>query len=445
MSWFDSLLMPIMWVVAWIMVALHKVFDWIGLGRSAAWALSIVGLTIIIRIVLIPLFFRQIRAQRGLQLISPEIQALQKKYKGKTDPASREAMAREQMELYRKHKTNPFSSCLPMLAQSPVFFALFRVLNSLPKLAACQDRASQACHYPRSSIGPLTPHLAGQAESATLFGAPLSDTFMHATPGTTTRIVTVILIIAMSGAQFFMQKQLMTKNMPPAALEGPIAQQQKMLVYLMPLIFAFTGINFPVGVLIYWTISNFWTVGQQFYAIRRMPAPGSQAEAELQARRAHKAEARGATNATVVDDAHAPVAVIEEKPRASGQRQQPMSKARAKKQSQRQVPTSTPADSAAQEPADEPVYGTPEDSDLGLDTSGVLDEGRASGPSRPSRQRRTSMVPDPQDEPVDETVRDAVDVEVDLDSSGALDEGATAGRSSGPVRPNKPRKPKKKN
>lgn len=395
MSWFDSLLWPIMWVVAWVMVTLHKVFDAIGLGPSVAWTLSIVGLTIIIRIVLIPLFFRQIKASRGLQLIQPEIRELQKKYKGKTDQASREAMAREQMELYKKHKTNPFSSCLPILAQSPVFFALFRVLNSLAALAEGK--------YSRPSIGPLDESLARQAESATLFGAPLSDWFMRAEGGTTTRIVTVVLILCMSGAQFFMMRQLTMKNMPPAALEGPIAQQQKMLMYAMPVLFAVTGVNFPVGVLIYWTVSNFWTVGQQFYTIRTMPAPGSQAEAALEARRARKAQARGVVEV-------APEVAIEEKPRPSGQRQQPMSKARAKKQGQKQrsVSSGGPTGPAASRP---PVRGT------------------ASG-----RDDETVQ---------DELVQDAP--ALDLDGSGALDEKTTSNPSSGPARPDKPKKPKKKN
>jgi YidC/Oxa1 family membrane protein insertase len=133
MNWFDGLLYPIMVVVAWIMVRFHDLFTWIGLNPAGglAWGLSIVGLVIVMRIILIPLFFKQIKASRGMQLLAPEMQKIQKKYKGKTDPASREAMSRETMELYRKHGTNPFSSCLPILAQSPIFFALFRVLNSL--------------------------------------------------------------------------------------------------------------------------------------------------------------------------------------------------------------------------------------------------------------------------------------------------------------------------
>ncbi len=103
------------------------------------------------RILLIPLFFKQIKASRGMQLVQPEMQALQKKYKGKTDPpASREAMSREMMELYRKHGTNPFASCLPILLQSPIFFALFRVLYELPSLAS-------GTYARAESIGPPSP------------------------------------------------------------------------------------------------------------------------------------------------------------------------------------------------------------------------------------------------------------------------------------------------
>src|SRR5690554_4515777 len=137
MGFFDTILYPLKWVVAWILYLFHEMLTAVGLDPASGttWALSIVGLVILMRIILIPLFFKQIKASRGMQMLSPELQAIQKKYKGKTDPASREAMGRETMELYRKHGTNPFSSCLPILAQSPIFFALFRVLYSLPQMA----------------------------------------------------------------------------------------------------------------------------------------------------------------------------------------------------------------------------------------------------------------------------------------------------------------------
>ena len=323
MSWFDNILYPIMVAVAWIMVQFHSLLTWLGLDPAggAAWGFSIVGLVIVMRIILIPLFFKQIKASRGMQMLAPDMKKIQAKYKGKTDPASREAMSRETMELYRKHGTNPFSSCLPILAQSPIFFALFRVLNSLPQLASGD--------YPRPNLGPLTQELAAQAESASIFGAPLSATFMNAAQfgdaAANVRWVTILLVVAMSLTTFTTQRQLTMKNMPPAALEGPMAQQQKMLMYVFPLIFAFSGVNFPIGVLIYWTTTNLWSMGQQFYTIRRMPAPGSQAEKALKARQAKKAAHHGGIAIEESD-----TLTIEEKP-VSGQRQQPVGKARAKK------------------------------------------------------------------------------------------------------------------
>lgn len=321
MSWFDSLLWPIMIAVAWIMTTFHTLFAAIGLDPAggAAWALSIVGLVIVIRVLLIPLFVRQIRASRGMQLIQPELQAIQKKYKGKSDPASREAMSRETMELYRKHNTNPFASCLPILLQSPIFFALFRVLNSLTLLSQGKYAGGAKTH-----IGTLSQELAAQAESAKIFGAPLSGTFMQAHGNVRIQLVTILLIVAMSVTTFTTQRQLTMKNMPKAALEGPMAQQQKVLLYVMPLIFAFSGVNFPIGVLIYWTVTNIWSMGQQFYTIRRMPAPGSEAERLLKERQARRAAQRGEIAGGADDDGKP---TIEERPR-SGQRQQPVRKDR---------------------------------------------------------------------------------------------------------------------
>ena len=80
--------------------------------------------------------------------------------------------------------------------------------------------------------------------------------------------------------------------MPPEALTGPFAQQQKIMLYLFPIIFAIGGINFPVGVLIYWFTSNLWTMGQQFYVIRRNPAPGTPAYDAWEARRKAHGEVR---------------------------------------------------------------------------------------------------------------------------------------------------------
>jgi len=308
-----QILYPLEWVVAWIMFLCHKLFVFVGLpdGAGVAWILSIVGLVIVIRTIMIPLFFKQIRASRGMQMVQPELQAIQKKYKNKKDPASREAMSRETMALYKKHGTNPFASCLPVLLQAPVFFALFRVLNSLAGIA---DGSKDA-------IGPIDQVVAKAAESSALFGAPLSFTFLHEPTTVNTKIVAGVLIVSMAATQFLTQRQLTMKNMPKAALEGPMMQTQKIMLYMLPVIMGVSGVNFPVGVLIYWTTTNLWSMGQQFYTIRKMPAPGSEAERMLNERKARKAARKG-----IVIEEDKPTVI--EQPR--GQRQQPKRKDRQK-------------------------------------------------------------------------------------------------------------------
>ena len=325
----DTVLAPLEWVVAWLMVNFHTVFTFIGLPEDSGitWSLSIVGLVIVIRIVLIPLFVKQIHASRRMQLIQPEMQKIQKKYKGKTDPESRQAMTQETMGLYKRTGTNPFSSCLPILLQSPVFFALFRVLQNLPLIANTK-------HQP---IGPMTQELASSAEGSTLIGAPLSSYFLEA-PNLNTQIVTAVLIVLMSASTFTTQRQLMMKNMPANAMDNPFAKQQKVLLYLMPIFFAISGVNFPIGVLLYWLTTNVWSMGQQFYVIRRMPAPGSPAEKALEARRVKSGKEH--TKFSIPGLSHEPepedvqdTPPAETKPK-SGQRQQPKRKNRAKPTSQ---------------------------------------------------------------------------------------------------------------
>jgi YidC/Oxa1 family membrane protein insertase len=327
-DWFFTLLQPLEYAVAAIMVAWHTVLSAVGMPATSGWTwgLSIVGLVIVIRILLIPLFVRQIHASRKMQLIQPQMKKIQDKYKGKTDTASRQAMQQETMALYRESGTNPFSSCLPILLQSPVFFALFRVLNGIPQ---------------HKTIGPLNAQLVAQADQATVFGAPLSETFVHAN-NAATRVLTVVLIILMSLTTFTTQRQLMTKNMPASALDNPFARQQKALMYILPLFFAISGVNFPIGVLLYWLTTNVWSMGQQFYVIRRMPAPGSLAEKALHERRRQKAAGR--PEPAVATDGDEPAAV---EPPRSGQRQQPKRQNRAKRGSSR-----APAPAASKRPGE---------------------------------------------------------------------------------------------
>ncbi|MGF1651938.1 MAG: membrane protein insertase YidC [Actinomycetales bacterium] len=274
----SSILYPLEWGVAWIMVAWHTLFTWLGMpaANGWTWVLSIVGLVLVIRTLLIPLFVRQIRSSRKLQLLQPEIKKIQDKYKGRTDPDSRQAMTRETMDLYKTSGTNPFASCLPILLQMPIFFALFRVLNGIPQEGF--------------SVGPFTSELRAQADAATIFGAELSDTFLAASVGSSPQIIAAILVVLMTLTQFWSQRQLFMKNMPPAALDSPFAKQQKLLLYVLPVVFAISGLWFPLGVIMYWFTSNLFTTAQQYVVIQRMPSPGSPAEKALEERRRRKAE-----------------------------------------------------------------------------------------------------------------------------------------------------------
>ncbi|MFT4147967.1 MAG: membrane protein insertase YidC [Micrococcaceae bacterium] len=272
-NFFGLLLLPFKYFVAFLLVAWHKIFTVIGMNPAwgVTWCLSIAGLVITLRVILIPILFKQIKAQRQMAVLQPEMMALQKKYKGKNDVASRQAMAQEQQDLFKKHGTTPFASCMPLLFQMPFFLALYHMLMGVQN---------------HETIGPMNTQLVEQFNQATLFGAPLSSTFMTASGSgaMAVKIMAVVMIVVMSGAQFFSQKQLMFKNMSEEALKGPFMQQQKMMMYLFPLMFAIGGFNFPIGMLIYWTINNFWTIGQQYWVIRNNPTPGSQAEKEYHAR-----------------------------------------------------------------------------------------------------------------------------------------------------------------
>ena len=321
----DTLLWPLKVAVAWVMVTIHKALVLIGFpeGPGIAWVLSIIGLTIVVRLLIMPLFVKQIRASRGMQLLQPELQALQAKYKGKKDPESRQRMNEEMMALYRKHGTNPMASCLPILVQMPIFFALFRVLASLGAVATGK--------YGRPSIGPLTQQLAEQVQASSVFGASLSSSFLSSSD-TQVKIVTVAMIIIMSVTQWYTMAQLSMKNMSTDSLnsDNPMIRSQRMMLYVMPVIFAVSGVNFQIGVLVYWVVSNLWTMGQQFFTIRNMPAPGSEAEKKYRARINAKRARKGLPSLEEEERAEA-IAKAEAEGRTGGQRVQPVRKNRQKK------------------------------------------------------------------------------------------------------------------
>jgi YidC/Oxa1 family membrane protein insertase len=327
MDIFGTILAPFKWLVSAIMVGFHDGLSTIGMpaANGWTWALSIIGLVLVIRAALIPVFVKQIQAQRGMQLLQPDLKKLQDKYKGKTDQLSRQAMAQEQMAMYKKHGTNPFSACLPMLIQMPFFFALFQVLSGITTAATKGE-----------GIGAMSHDQVVQFDESSIFGAPLSASLLHGLPNGTgnqvsVTILTIVMILAMTASQFITQKQIMAKNMSEEAMASPFMRQQKMMLYILPIVFGVGGINFPIGVLIYWTTTNLWTMAQQFFVIRRMPTPGSPAAKALAERRAAKGLPSLPLTGARKADAEAAEAAALVAMQAKAQRVQPQRKNRKRK------------------------------------------------------------------------------------------------------------------
>lgn len=313
MQFIETILWPLRWLVELILIAWHQVFTFLGMQADwgVTWVLSVIGVVVVVRSALIPVTVRQIKSQRRMMDLQPEMKKIQAKYKGKKDQFSREAMSRETMALYKKHGTNPFSSCLPILIQMPVFFSLFYVL----RYAADGHRG----------IGFMNDELTASFNNASIFGAPLKMTFGQGWESQNWGVVVLlgVIMVAMIASQFFTQLQIMSKNVSDETKASSMYKQQRIMLYIIPFAFLFSGFAFPLALNIYWFTSNLWTMGQQYIVIKNMPTPGSQAWRDRQAR----LKAKGKLN----DDELAEIERIEGSAASQGQRQQPMSAKRAKK------------------------------------------------------------------------------------------------------------------
>jgi YidC/Oxa1 family membrane protein insertase len=310
----DTLLWPIKWVIEAILVTFHSILSGVGLDpdNGLTWVLSIVGLVLVVRALLIPIFVRQIKSQRRMLEVAPQLKKIQDKYKGKKDQFSREAMSRETMELYKRTGTNPLASCLPLLIQMPIFFGLFSVL--------------QNAQHEKIGVGLLNIELSRSFGEGVLFGvAPLKDSIQSADGNGWVIGIALTMVVLMTASQFITQLQIMSKNQSPEMKASPTYKQQRILLYILPLVFAFSGFAFPLGVMFYWLTSNAWTMVQQFIVIRNMPTPGSEAAFARESRLAKKHQRRGITVTEMEKES-----VLEEPKKA--QRVQPVGKNRAKKQ-----------------------------------------------------------------------------------------------------------------
>ncbi len=231
MDTIGSIIAPLSNAFYWLLAVLHD-----NLGISWSWA--IVLLTIIVRIVLIPLTWRQLKSMRAMQALAPQIKVLQEKYKN-----DRQLLNQKTMEFYSENKVSPFGSCLPLLLQMPVFFGLYYML-----------RAAGLPADPTSAFNSSGAFAPGSADY------PVGWLWIHDI--TQFDIVLMFLYIA---SQFVASWQMARNSVG----------QQKMIAYFMPImvgIFMFIG-KWPAGLFIYWFTSNLWTIAQQFTAEKLMPVP----------------------------------------------------------------------------------------------------------------------------------------------------------------------------
>jgi YidC/Oxa1 family membrane protein insertase len=266
-----SFLNPLYHAVAFLLVGIHSGLAHVfGANNGWGWALSIVLLTVGMRLVLFPIFVRQIRTQRAMQAIQPKMKELQAKYKN-----DKERLNQEMMALWKEAGANPFSGCLPLLLQIPIFIALFHTLREIkPANSTCNT------HLPScfKGVPGFSQHDIFSAAHAKIFGVPISVSFstsksiIEALGGHqgSVRILAAALTVLMAATTFITQRQLMARN--TADGNNQMVQQQKILLYVFPLLFLAYGFKFPIGVLLYWLTTNVWSMAQQRVVIARMDA-----------------------------------------------------------------------------------------------------------------------------------------------------------------------------
>ena len=253
-----SALDPLNNVVAWVIMKLHAGLGAIfGASSGLAWGLSIVILVMLIRLCLVPLFVKQVHAQRKMAQHAPQLQELRKKYKG-----DKQKLNEETMKFYKENGVNPLAGCLPMIPQMIVFFALFSVLRAISGW-----NGKTALPYG------LTKPIVESAQKATIFGVHLGDKLLFRPAGMHISLpasIVIVLTVVVSASTTFMtvrqsaKRGLMQTNVDP---DNPMAQSQKYMQYIIPF-FSLTGLYWAYGLVLYWVTTNLWTLGQQYFMFR---------------------------------------------------------------------------------------------------------------------------------------------------------------------------------
>ncbi|HEV2451282.1 MAG TPA: membrane protein insertase YidC [Streptosporangiaceae bacterium] len=251
-----SILNPLYDAVAWLIMRIHAILAVpLGPASGATWALTIVVLVVLMRLLLLPLFVKQMHAQQKMLQLNPQVQELRKRYK-----SDKQKLNEEMMKLYRENGANPLSGCLPLVAQLPVWFALFSVL-----------RAISLGH---DSYG-LTKTVVDQANRAHIFGVTIADRFLfsHTHPALHVKVVIIITVLLSAVTTFLTVRQSMKRGMmqsPGLDESNPMAGAQKYMAYIAPL-FALSGLYWQYGLVLYWLATNLWTLGQQYFLFKKIP------------------------------------------------------------------------------------------------------------------------------------------------------------------------------
>jgi YidC/Oxa1 family membrane protein insertase len=254
-----AILNPLNDLVAWVIMRLHA-----GLGAlfgpdsGWAWGLSIVFLVMIIRLCLVPLFVKQVNAQRKMAQHAPQLQELRKKYKN-----DKQRLNEETMKYYKENGVNPLAGCLPMIPQLIIFFSLFSVLRFI-----ADWKPGHPLQYG------FTQTVVESAQKATIFGVHLYDKLLFRTAGSPPLslhvVIVIVITVALSATTTFMtvrqsaKRGLMQTNVDPS---NPMAQSQKFMQYIVPF-FSLTGLYWQYGLVLYWVTTNLWTLGQQYFMFR---------------------------------------------------------------------------------------------------------------------------------------------------------------------------------
>jgi YidC/Oxa1 family membrane protein insertase len=251
----NALYSAVGWVLTHIYDVLKPVF---GPSSGWTWALTIVLLVALMRLLMVPLFIKQMHTTRAMSTLQPQMAALRKKYKD-----DKQTLNQETMKLYQEAGVNPLMGCLPFALQLPLFFALFSVLRAI---ADWKTGTTPKYGLPLSMVQ--------SAQSAKILGAHLYDKVLFTGVlhvSVEAKIVILCAVLISMTTTYLTIRQSMKRGMMPAATpDNPMASSQKYMTYIMPF-FALTGLYWPFGLVLYWCTTNLWTLGQQFVLGIRYP------------------------------------------------------------------------------------------------------------------------------------------------------------------------------